>query len=86
MDLLKQFILEYDAKGISCGLDNNNIGDMNLWVYESPSITELNQQLKDKIQIIDELESMEETYNESLFKLLAKLIRNISMRIKKKKT
>ena len=84
MDLLKQFILEYDAKRISCGLDNNNIGDINLWGYESPSITELNQQLKDKIQIIDELESMEKTYNESLFKLLAKLICNISMRIKKK--
>ena len=36
------------------------------------------------MNIIDQLESLEETYNESLFKLLAKLVGNISLRIKRK--
>ena len=84
LDKAKQFVLEYDAKWISCGLDSNNIGNVNLWGYESPSITELNTQLEEEMNIIDQLESLEETYNESLFKLLAKLVGNISLRIKRK--
>ena len=59
LDKAKQFILEYDAKRISCGLDKNNIGDVNLWGYESPSIHELNEQLKCENNLIEELEGIE---------------------------
>ena len=85
LDKAKQFVLEYDAKRISCWLDKDNIGDVILWGYESPSIHELNEQLKHENNLTEELEGNEECYNESLFKLLSELICNISLRIKKKR-
>ena len=85
LDKAKQFVLEYDSKRISCQLHKNNIGDVNLWGYESPSIHELNEQLKCENNLIEELEGIEECYNESSFKLLSELIHNISLGIKKKR-
>ena len=34
IDNMKQYILEYDAKRIASGLEDNSIGDVDLWGYE----------------------------------------------------
>ena len=36
IDKMKQYVLECDAKRIASGLQDNNIGDVDIWGYEGP--------------------------------------------------
>ena len=83
---MKQFVLEYDTKRIATYLDDNRIGDVNLWGHEGPpSLQEADDNLRNELAAIVILLDVEQFPNTDVFPLLKDLILNISLRNKKKK-
>ena len=84
LDNMKQFVLEYDAKRLASGLSPNGYGDINLWGYKNPQLEKSKIQIKEEIEVMERISTLEDKYNESLFIKLIDLIHNISKRIEKK--
>ena len=82
----KQYVLEYDAKRIATGFGPNNVGQVNLWGYEGPpNLDEKKRQLEEELSLIDELEENNMDKKQLLFKILTKMMSNITKRIHKKR-
>ena len=68
--------LIYDAKWISSGLDDNGIGDIDLWGYEGPpSLEKAKKEMNEEMELISKLKTIEDKYDTEMFKLVAKLIK-----------
>ena len=81
IDKSKQYVLEYDGKGVSRGLQANNVGDIDLWGLEGPpNLKSLENALQQEIDTIAQL-SESDHVNSDETKRLEYVLRNISRRI-----
>lgn len=82
LDPTRQYILEFDAKSVSRGLQPNGIGDINLWGHEGPpNLQTVKQQLHHELDTINEIENMKKITKHELHKLNG-LLQTITCRIK----
>ena len=60
----KEFILSFDGKSVGTGLKDDNLGDVNLWNFETdPNLRESGEKLENEIKFINDLKSSDVSQN-----------------------
>ena len=60
----KEFILSFDGKSVGTGLKDDNLGDVNLWNFETdPNLRESGEKLENELKFINDLKSSDVSQN-----------------------
>lgn len=81
LDKKKEYILEFDAKSVSRGLQENDVGDINLWGFETPNLVQSRINLRKEIRDLEKLSNLQNLHQLDVSRL-SRILTNVSTRIR----